>query len=356
MLVALAFVPNLTGGRRVDYLDGDKTNCRVDNLVWAVKRKTGVHNRPVVQYSLNWDKIAEYGSIADASWASGADAGAIGACCKKSGAYKTVAGFIWRYADDKDPRSELSGKSVVNTYTVEIRQYTLEGKLFNVYTSVKEAVERSGVRSTGIMDCCSRKFKTAGGYIWRRSFSDEFAKQNGLEETVPVTVRQYTLDFEFVAEYRTMAMAARVTGCQSGSISKCCRRAPGYNVVAGHIWRYSVDDEFEAVGRNADAIKEFRRSLQTQPKKVEKPQCRVRSGKPVRQYTMDGVFVAEYPSVSVVAEKYGVSDGAVYACCTGKTSSFKGHIWRRSSNDEYENVGDNARLLAEFRKKMCQEC
>lgn len=34
LLVANAFIPNPTNATRVDFIDGDKTNCRVDNLKW----------------------------------------------------------------------------------------------------------------------------------------------------------------------------------------------------------------------------------------------------------------------------------------------------------------------------------
>lgn len=39
VLVANAFIPNPTNATRVDFIDGDKTNCHVDNLKWHERVK-----------------------------------------------------------------------------------------------------------------------------------------------------------------------------------------------------------------------------------------------------------------------------------------------------------------------------
>lgn len=43
VLVANAFIPNPTNAKRVDFIDGNKGNCHVDNLKWhetvSTKRK-----------------------------------------------------------------------------------------------------------------------------------------------------------------------------------------------------------------------------------------------------------------------------------------------------------------------------
>ena len=39
LLVANAFIPNPTNATQVDFIDGDKTNCHVDNLKWHERVK-----------------------------------------------------------------------------------------------------------------------------------------------------------------------------------------------------------------------------------------------------------------------------------------------------------------------------
>lgn len=39
LIVADAFIPNPTNAKRVDYIDGDRSNCHVENLKWHVRAK-----------------------------------------------------------------------------------------------------------------------------------------------------------------------------------------------------------------------------------------------------------------------------------------------------------------------------
>ena len=49
--------------------------------------------------------------------------------------------------------------------------------------------------------------------------------------------------------------------------------------------------------------------------------------KPVLQFTLDGEFVREYPSVSE-CERNGFNRSAVCLCCNGKLPHYKGYIWK----------------------------
>lgn len=50
--------------------------------------------------------------------------------------------------------------------------------------------------------------------------------------------------------------------------------------------------------------------------------------KPVLQYTLDGQFVAEYPSISEVKRQTGINDAHIPACCKGKRNCCGGYRWR----------------------------
>ena len=49
--------------------------------------------------------------------------------------------------------------------------------------------------------------------------------------------------------------------------------------------------------------------------------------KPVLQFTLDGEFIREWPSVAE-CERNGFNKGKVSECCNGKRKSHKGYIWR----------------------------
>lgn len=50
--------------------------------------------------------------------------------------------------------------------------------------------------------------------------------------------------------------------------------------------------------------------------------------KPVEQYNIDGVFIADYPSCEEAARQTGCSRGNISNCCTGRYSQTKGFIFR----------------------------
>ena len=48
-----------------------------------------------------------------------------------------------------------------------IAKYDKENKILCIYPSIMEAYRKTGILSPLIVQCCKRKRKTAGGYIWR---------------------------------------------------------------------------------------------------------------------------------------------------------------------------------------------
>lgn len=59
--------------------------------------------------------------------------------------------------------------------------------------------------------------------------------------------------------------------------------------------------------------------------------------KAVRQYTKDGVFIAEYSSASVAGRVTGFDHSTISACChrKKKRNTSCGFIWRFTTDDEY---------------------
>lgn len=50
--------------------------------------------------------------------------------------------------------------------------------------------------------------------------------------------------------------------------------------------------------------------------------------KPVIQYTLDGQFVAEYPSGMEASKQNGISAGHISHCCLGKRKTAGGYVWK----------------------------
>jgi hypothetical protein len=52
------------------------------------------------------------------------------------------------------------------------------------------------------------------------------------------------------------------------------------------------------------------------------------SRKPVARYDENGVELERYSTVTLAADKHGISVTAISHCCNGKTKHAAGYIWR----------------------------
>lgn len=111
-LVAEAFIPNPYNLPMVNHKNEIKTDNRVENLEWctndynihygtAIQRKTekqinGKRSKPVYQYTIDGEFIAEYPSTAEVKRQLGYSRSHISECCL--GKLKTSYGYKWKYA------------------------------------------------------------------------------------------------------------------------------------------------------------------------------------------------------------------------------------------------------------------
>ena len=108
-LVASAFIPNPLNLEMVNHKDGNKINNAICNLEWWNANYNMKHayehclihpkTTKVIQYTLDFKKVKEWDSIAEACEILGLNHANVVTVCKQNTNRKQTGGYIWRYAD-----------------------------------------------------------------------------------------------------------------------------------------------------------------------------------------------------------------------------------------------------------------
>lgn len=150
-----------------------------------------------------------------------------------------------------------------------------------------------------------------------------------------IPVLQYTKDGVFLKEYISSRIAAmQFRSNMRTHILACCngsRKSAG-----GYLWLYKNGDVVKQLS-DETLIKYKRNPSRKAGYKVPKDVIAKMSeskkdvGIPILQYNKDGVFVAEYPSMSTAARVLNCDDSCISRCCNGKMKYFKGYIWKKKN-------------------------
>lgn len=161
------------------YNISDGGDCAMLGKHHSQEAKQKISNRfsePVDQYNENGLLVKSWNSMIEAEKELNIDRSSIAKCCK--GIYKTSKGFAWRY------KGEDFNKYSIKKYQQPLRrkrvkQFTKDGKLIKIWNSLLEIQSETGIPSSRICNCCKgkKKFKTAGGFVWRYE-EDDFLKYN----------------------------------------------------------------------------------------------------------------------------------------------------------------------------------
>lgn len=229
--------------------------------------------------------------------------------------------------------------SEARTDKLAILQYDLDGNFIAEYESTTEAAKALRAYPGSIWSCClgkasgkkAKKAQIVKGFTFRfkRDYPDVPAHIDLNISTIKRPVLQYALSGKLIREWASVLDAANGIGCQESGIRQCCYG--GYRQCHGYMWHFK--DEYDIIPDSIAPVKPKKKRPfpKLTPEQVEKGKriVRERNARPVLQFTFDGDFVAEYPTLDDAAKPFG-GDGATIcnACKLKSSKSAFGYQWR----------------------------
>jgi hypothetical protein len=363
---------------------GKSLSCR--NFVWrydgdtydgAYKDRIRNRSREIIQYSLDGEKIASFGSVNEASRMNGYSAATLLDCAHKKS--KVAHGYVWRFSGDPykgEHKDYRIGKPVT--------QYSRDGEKIASFSTIEAAARATGLTPDNIQKNVNGHNKTAGGFVWM------CAGQTELENIPPATVVyssnkkygkqvvQYSPEGKKLQVFDNITDAAKVCGINGTGISAALDKD---RIAGGYVWRSkgkrykgllaksppgnrpqiisqyslegvklnvygSVRDAGKAIGCSSSTIsKVLAGKLKTTggfiwqggdgPDRIDvqlyyaSTEAYVRSiSKPVNKYSLKGEFLNAYPSIRAAARAEGIAAGVISSAINGQTKSAAGALWK----------------------------
>lgn len=224
----------------------------------------GKLSKPVIQYTMQGDFVAEYPSCTIASQQTHIKSG-IGSCAHKKIPY--AGGFVWRFKTENYPMH------IDTSYIDEFLQHkherisaSIKGRKLSEETKNKISESHKGkirteehrknlskalkgkYRGQPVPEKTHRTHSESAKEYWQtvtdeqRKERSEKAKQTRLRNGGYNTIKpkrailQYTLNDEFVKEWESATDVQKSLGIKSTNIVACCKGK--YKQSGGFIWRY----------------------------------------------------------------------------------------------------------------------
>lgn len=161
-----------TIGQELGYNTGNISSCcrgvavTANGYVWRYKDdfieidlgRLNYRKREIAQYDLDGNFVRTFDSIKEAALLGFRDNNIQDCCVGRS---KSHRGFIWRYAEDSPPPKHKKKQQRV------VGQYHIDGEFIRTWDSIASATRELGIGANTISTCCSGKYKSAGGFVWK---------------------------------------------------------------------------------------------------------------------------------------------------------------------------------------------
>lgn len=163
------------------------------------------------------------------------------------------------------------------------------------------------------LEWCDRKYNANWGTAIDRG---RIARINN--PLISKTVYQYTYDGRFVKKYPSAIEVQRQTGIKSNAILSVCNNGKS-STAGGYIWSFTQEPSeiYKKVSRKKKGLKVY----------GERKVC---------QYTIEGDFIKEYPSIIMAAKETHSHPNTIQACCKhyAKYHTAGGYKWEYSDTPD----------------------
>lgn len=144
---------------------------------------------------------------------------------------------------------DSSRKRIVNWHTGKagrkVEMYDIDGNYIKTFNSYLDAMEEIKIAKTTLLDNCRGKVKLTKGYQFKFCDTDKkigpvLKRKNNnnisRKKRTSKAVIQYNLKYGFVAEYKSLKEAEKITGILASKISMVCNLKR--QTAGGYKWKY----------------------------------------------------------------------------------------------------------------------
>ena len=338
-LIADAFIPNPDNLPCINHKDENRANSVLSNLERCSylynntygsakqrRRATFLARRShvaICQYKRNGELIHTYkGGLAEVNELFNDIFKYIRQCLNKE--KPTAGGYVWLFEGENFEHKDRP------YYRIPVCQYDLNGALVKRYDGGLEDIKSSTTFNIDdIRGCIKGKSKTSQGFVWLHDGMPFLYKKPSppnqgrkFEGILPKKHQKYVYlvdeDGGIIEKYSSVSEAGRKHGFARHYFSKT-PTINGIKTIRGlHFIVETKENEFIPKGH-----------------KGARPDLKGKGSKPVCQYTKEGEFIKEYPSINAAADGIGFPKCApeIASCCHGNLKTARGYIWRHKGSD-----------------------
>jgi hypothetical protein len=101
-----------------------------------------------------------------------------------------------------------------------------------------------------------------------------------------------------------------------------------HKIAMSNKGKKRTEEQKRNISKGLKGRKAPNKGIKLNPEQMERH--RLRLHKPIKQFTIDDVFIAEYSSAKVAADVLGIGRRSITNCCRGWSKTANGFIWRYS--------------------------